>query len=463
MRYGHNLHPQTLAMLQYLVANKDASTAVGTQAHGPGGLLATPGLNRQIVNAMILPEGLAGRLPVRPNTSTNEIVPILTGLTATTGTRPTVDCGDWPTVGEFKTCAQTFTFGYQGLRSKPLNIARAGEIVNRGEFTDNTLFGAPDPGDNTPVGQINWQRAFQLEHEKKMAELWTGYYRDYAPLIWRGNKQNTGTTGYVEYDGLDRQINTGKRDAITGARCEAADSVVFDFNGLNINTSGAQAYAYIANVVTNLERLSRQLKIQTEWALTMTYGAFWTLTNVWPCVYATAGCGVNTIVRTQSINEATDMRDEMRQGSYLLIEGRRYEVIIDDSIAETVVGSGTYQSNIYLVPMRGNGQPLTFWEFFPFPQVGAAAAAMAPANYFTTTQNGRFLIVRLTPTSTCVQVEVQERPRLILYAPHLAARFNNLRYTITVHERTSFPGDPYFVNGGSTTTPLPYFYPNGGV
>lgn len=460
MRYGHNLHPQTLAMLQYLVANKDASTAVGTQAHGPGGLLATPGLNRAMPNAMILPRGLAGRLPVRSNVATNEIVPILTGQTADSGALPTADCAEWPTVGQFKICRQTYTFGQLGLRSQPLNIARAGEIVNRGEFTDNTLFGMPDAGDNTPVGQVNWQRAFQLEHEKKMAELWTGYYRKYAPLIWRGNKQNTGTAGYIEYDGLDRQINTGKRDAITGARCEAADSVVFDLNGLNANTSGAQVYAYIANVVTNLERLSEQLGIEVEWALTMRYGAFWSLTNIWPCVYATAGCGVNTIIHTQSINEATDMRDEMRQGRYLLIEGKRYEVVIDDSITETVVSNGTYQSNVYFVPLRGNGQPLTFWEFFPYPQVSAAAAAMAPSNYFATVQGGRFLLIRLTPTSTCVQVEVQERPRLILWTPFLAARFNNLRYTITVHERDAFPNEPYFVNGGATNTPLPYFYPN---
>ena len=44
--------------------------------------------------------------------------------------------------------------------------------------------------------------------------------------------------------------------------------------------------------------------------------------------------------------------------------------------------------------------------------------------------------------------------------PFLAAKFQNMRYTISIHERDAFPAETYFVNGGLTTTPLPYFYPN---
>jgi hypothetical protein len=160
----------------------------------------------------------------------------------------------------------------------------------------------------------------------------------------------------------------------------------------------------------------------------------------------------------------TRMRDEMRTGHYLYIEGRRYDVIIDDSIAETPAAGGvvgTYQSDIYFVPLTANGEPVLFWEYFNFDaQAIAAASAMAPQGYFSTMQNGRFLFVRLSPTHTCVQVEILERPRLILLTPFLAARFTNMRYTISIHERDAFPTDTYFVNGGATNTPLPYFYPN---
>lgn len=459
------LDPGAIQMLNWLASYKDAGTTPGAQVHGPGGLLATPGLNRQVVNAMIMPRGLSGRLPVRPSTDTNEIFAILTGLLASTGAEPTAQCADWPMVGQFKVCRQQHPFGQQGRTSQVLNIKYAGQVVNRGEFTDNVLFGQPNMGDNTLPGQIDWNRALQTEAEKKLAELYAGYFRDYARYIYTGNPQTTaGSAGWQQYRGLDLLIATGKRDAITGVACPAADSIVIDLNGTNATSNGATIYGVLANVVTNLERLSEQLGFEVKWALTMRYGAFWALTNIWPCVYATVGCNINTVVRSSSAEEMTNMRDAMRDGRYLYIEGKKYEVIIDDTITEEVAAGGvvgTYESDIYFVPLTANGEPVLFWEYFPFNQQAiAAAGAMAPQGYFNVLQNGRFLQVRQSPTHTCVQVEIIERPRLILLTPFLAARFTNMRYTISVHERDAFPTETYFANGGATTTPLPYFYPN---
>lgn len=456
-----------IQMLNWLASYKDAGTTPGAQLHGPGGLLATPGLNKQIVNAMIMPKGLAGRLPVRPSVDTNEIFGILTGLLASTGSEPTEQCAAWPTVGQFKICRQQHPFGQQGRQSQVFNIKYAGQVVNRGEFTDNVLFGQPNTGENTLPASIDWGRALQLEVEKKLAELYAGYFRDYARYLYTGNPQTTaGSAGWQQYRGLDLLISTGKRDAITGVTCPAADSIVIDLNSVNATTSGATVYGVLANVVTNLERLSEQLGFEVKWALTMRYGAFWTLTNIWPCVYATVGCNINTVVRSSSAEEMTKMRDDMRDGKYLYIEGKRYEVIIDDTITEEVAAggvTGTYESDIYFVPLTANGEPVLFWEYFPFNQQAIqAAGAMAPQGYFNVLQNGRFLQVRQSPTHTCVQVEIIERPRLILLTPFLAAKFQNIRYTISVHERTAFPDETYFVNGGAINTPLPYFYPQSG-
>lgn len=465
-----SLNPQAIQFLNMMAASfKDAGTTAGAQVHGPGGLLATPGLNKQVINAMIMPRGLAGRIPVRPSIDTNEIFAFLTGLTATTGDEPTAACADWPTVGQFKACRQTTPFGQQGRQSQVLNIKYAGQIINRGEFTDNVLFGAPNMGDNVTAAPIDWGKALQTEYEKKLAELYAGYFRDYSRYIYTGNPQTTaGSQGWQQYRGLDLQIAANKLDTTTGTRCAAADSIVINFNGVNANANnganGGTVYGVLANVVTNLERLSEQLGFEVKWALTMRYGAFWALTNIWPCVYATTGCAVNTVIRTESASEMTKMRDDMRQGRYLLIEGKRYEVIIDDMITEEVAAGGvvgTYESDIYLVPLTANGQPTLYWEYFPFnAQATAAAARMAPGGYFEALQNGRFLFTRLTPTHTCVQVEIIERPRLILLTPFLAAKFQNLRYTISIHERDALPDETYFVNGGLPVTPLPYFYPN---
>ena len=472
MTYGASqpsLTPDAIALLNAMasgITTKDAGTTAGAQLHGPGGLLGTYGLNKQIVNAAIMPRGLSGRLPVRPSIDTNEIFAIFTGQLASTGTEPSAACAEWPLVGQFKVCKQQHPFGQQGRESQVLNIKYAGQVINRGEFTDNVLFGSPNMGDNVTPGPVDWSRVLQTEYEKKLGELYAGYFRDYARYIYTGNPQTTaGSMGWMQYRGLDLLVATGKRDAISGVLCPAADSIVFDFNGTNATTSGSTVYDRIANIVTNLERLAEQLNFEVKWALTMRYGAFWALTNIWPCVYATAGCiSPNTIVHTQSMQEATQMRDEMRNGRYLLIEGKRYEVVIDDTITETPAAGGvvgTYQSNVYFLPLTANGEPTLFWEYFSFnEQAIAAAAQMAPSGYFTTLQNGRFLQVRQSPTHTCVQVEVIERPRLILLTPFLAAKFTNLRYNITVHERDAFPDETYFVNGGGINSPLPYFYPN---
>lgn len=463
-----SLNPEAIALLNAMAAGmkfKDAGTTPGAQLHGPGGLLATPGLSKVIPNAMIMPRGLAGRIPVRPSIETNEIFAILTGLTASSGDMPTAECAAWPRVGQFKVCKQQHPFGQQGASSQVLNIKYAGQVTNRGEFTDNVLLGRPDMGDNVTPGPIDWGRVLQTEYEKKLGELYAGYFRDFIRYFYTGNPQTTaGSAGWIQYRGLDLLISTGKRDAISGTLCPAADSVVIDLNGASANSSGSTIYGVLANVWTNFQRLSEQLGLEVEWALSMRYGAFWTLTNIWPCVYATSGCGVNTIIHTSSMAEAVDMRDQMRQGRYLLIEGMRVPVVIDDAITETVAAGGvvgTYESDIYLVPLKANGEPTLFWEYFPFnEQAVAAASRMAPDGHFNVLQNGRFLQVRQSPTHTCVEVEVIERPRLILLTPYLAAKFLNMRYTISIHERDAFPDETYFVNGGGTTTPLPYFYPN---
>jgi len=368
-------------------------------------------------------------------------------------------------VGQFKLCKQQHPFGQQGRESQVLNIKYAGQVVNRGEFTDNVLFGTPNMGDNAMAAPVDWGRVLQTEYENKLAALYLGYFRDYAQYIYTGNPQTTaGSAGWQQYRGLDLLVSTGKRDAVSGVLCPAADSLVIDFSSVNATSNGATIYGVLANAVTNLERLAEQLGFDVKWAFTMRYGAFWTLTNIWPCVYATVGCAVNTVIRSSSAEEMTKMRDDMRQGHYLLIEGKRYEVIIDDTKVEEVAAGGvvgTYESDIHFLPLTANGEPTLFWEYFPFNQQAIQAAqAMAPAGYFTVLQNGRFLQVRQSPTHTCVQVEIIERPRLILMTPFLAAKFTNMRYTISIHERDAMPNETYFVNGGGTTTPLPYFYPN---
>ena len=162
--------------------------------------------------------------------------------------------------------------------SQVLNIKYAGQVINRGEFRDNVLLGSPQ-GDIPMPGPVNWQRVFQTEYEYKIGELFAGYARDYARNVYTGNAGTTaGSQGYIQYNGLDRQIQANKRDAVTGVACAAVDSLVLDLNGASINTAGGTIYALLANVVNNYERLAEQLghggQVGTELALRRMAGAF---------------------------------------------------------------------------------------------------------------------------------------------------------------------------------------------
>lgn len=463
------LTPEAVALLNMMasgIRTKDAGTTPGAQLHGPGGLLATQGMNRGIWNAMIVPRGLSGKIPIRPSVDTNDIIPILTGQLAVTGNAPTAACTDWPLAGQFKICRQMHPFGRQGLQSQVLQLDNVGQIVNRGEFRDQVLLGEPATDNGNLPGPVNWASAMQREYEKKLAELYLGYYRHYATRFWTGNPQTSaGSTGDIQYRGLDLLINTGKRDAITGVACPAADSIVIDLNGTNINSNGGAFYDIAANTILNLDRLAEQVGLNVDWAIVMRGGLFMQLTAVWPCIYATSHClpGAN-IVRTSSLEEQTQMRDEMRNGRYLLIEGKQYPVIVDDNLTETIAAGnvvGTYQSDAYFVPLRANGEPTLYWEYFNMDaEAIQAAASMAPQGFFSTLDGGRFLFLRLSPTHTCMQIEIIEKPRLVLATPFLAAKWQNIRYSYSIHERTPFTSDTYFVNGGLPVTPLPYFYPN---
>jgi len=79
-----------------------------------------------------------------------------------------------------------------------------------------------------------------------------------------------------------------------------------------------------------------------------------------------------------------------------------------------------------------------------------AARMLAPGETFYSTDGGRFMWIKKPPSNFCVQVMAKMEPRLLLLTPHIAGRLTDVRYSPLIHERDSFPDDPYYVNGGGT-------------
>lgn len=435
--------------------------------HGPTGILSMPGQRADVINAMILPVGIAGRLPFRLSRDNSPVFPILTGQTVSTGTEPVAACDDAPQPGNLKICNQTWGFGRQVRDSQVLQADRPGLLNNRSEFTDMRMVGNPFTNLDRPA-EISLDEAIRTEVGKKMYELYNAWLLDFAHVIYDGNPANTsGNTGYIEFNGFDRIINTGYQDAFLGQACPAADSTIVNFGSSPITGNENQIVTDIVETYAYLRYLADRTGLSpVEWVLTMRYELFRQLSSIWPCVYMTYRCTFGQTTNATNFVDANmqvGMRDDMRNGSYLLVDGIKVPVVIDDTITESVPAAGTFMSDIYFIPLtvRG-GRPVTYMEYFDLNAPGGmrdVTQQMAP-NFFEVIAGGRMWLHRKPPTNECVQVRLGGKPRLIDEVPFLSARLTNVKYTTPLlHSRSPFPGAPYYMlDGGATNQNAPTFY-----
>lgn len=453
-----------------------SSTASPNYLHGPGSLLGLMGLPSEINNAMVMPvKGLAAVLPTMISPYEQAIKTILTGQTASSGSEPTTNCADGKNPGNLKICNQVWPFGRLQMDSQVIDVSQIGRLINRGEFVDAQLIG--NPFADLPVqGPVSPADALRTEVGKKITELFVALTRDYGHLNFDGNPINTAASsgGYLEWNGLDKIINTGYIDAFTGIACPAADSRVVSFGNLAIDTNAGA----LVQQVSELVRAQYYLADRTQqgpvgFAFAMRYSLWLKLTEVWPCAYFTTMCTNLNTGSTQFVDAARQLalRDEMRAGMYILtVFGDKIPVIIDDYITETIPVSGTFQSDIYLVPLTHvGGRPATYFEAFNWDGPNGAVEAgalLAPTGTYSTVGGGQYLLIKNPPTKTCVQVTVVTKKRLICEIPFLAARLTNVRYTVLEHERNFTGATPdvsygYAPNGGQYYFPpsTNYFYP----
>lgn len=447
----------------------------GLMAHGRGGLFSTPGLERPIFSAMQLPSaGLQSRLPLRPSVTENPLYGIFTGVTASSATgsnEPVNVCDDPPVAGLSKLMSHTFAWGRMSRMTQVYDITRFGRRTNRAEFSDFQFYGGPagagdffTPTTGEGAGNIS---AANADLRKILFELAVAWQRDFARKLYTGNPtNNTAGGGYKEFYGLDYLINTGYRDAETGIVAPAADSLLRDLGSVDISAAanGAAFVREVTGIYRALKFIASRVGLDpVNWGIVMPYAMFYEASAIWPCAYQTFRCSATgstvTNIDKNQLNDMTDaMRGDMytRTGQYLLIDGEKVPVILDDGITETGAAGGSFVSQIYFVPLTVlGGQPVTWMEYLPFDQNGGAmdaARALAPDGMFWTTDNGRFIWHKKPAQNFCVQMLAATEPRLLLLTPHLAARLQNVKYTPLVNFRSwDTANTSFYVNGGRTT------------
>lgn len=435
---------------------------------GPGGLFGVLGLERDLISSRIQPLGIASSLPALGTNVMNPLYAYITGFKDGNGDEPSTVCDDAPTAGAGKGCLQTAVFGRYTRMTRELEVNRLGQKINNGE-ADLVIMNDPLAKE---IGGIFAQRfalgrqyAGMLGNEMLMRfmEIGVAFQNLLCPQVYTGNPDNNIGTGYAEFVGLDILISTGKRDALTGTACPSLDSDVKDFNYGKVDDV---EHADIVNVMTYLMRYlkhnaSRMSFGTVQWRIAMREDLFYEITAIWPCSYLTYRCKFRTddgtVVENVSANDQIAMRDAMRNGNYLLIDGVQYAVEFDDAIAEETatttsnVTSGCFASNIYVIPYTVmGGRPVTFWQYFDYS--ANVMPQISQGNYQDDfwTDGGRFLWHKKPPLNWCVQHIAKTEPRLIMLTPQLAGKITHVQYCPLQHTRDAFPTDPYWVDGGVT-------------
>jgi hypothetical protein len=465
-----------MGVLEQLLAElndqKGQKAATGTPTHvnlmGPGGVFNVAGAERDVFSTRVQPTGLLEVLPAYPTLKNEPIFEFLTGVTADeTASEPSTACGDCKAAGLIKGCTQIAQFGRYCRETRELDATRLVLQQNRADPTDLRLLNNPFQG-NTFTPGIARGNPFAGEVAAALMALGVSFENLLGRQLWLGNPANNLGTGYAEFPGLDILIGTGKVDALTNTACPSMDSDVKDFAYQDVcsgSPSIVETMTYLLRYVSKNARAMGLDPVDFRWA--MREELFYELTSCWPCSYLSFRCNSLSadVVAQMSASDAIQMRDSMRQGRYLIVDGRRVPVILDDGIAEDTntnnanLAAGQFASDIYLLPFSVLGNYSTLYLEYQDFSAGAGDIQLANlGDRIWWTDGGKFIWTKST-SQWCFTLTSLIKPRVILRTPFLAGRIQNVKYTPLQHTRQPFPDDGYFVNGGvQSARSVPTYY-----
>ena len=440
---------------------------VGPYVHGPGGLFGVRGLERDVISTFTQITGSLGEmLPIVESSDTNPLFPYITGFLRSDQQEKNGVCDDPEEAGNFKTCIQTTVFGRKEFKTRQVEVNKIGQRINRGEFMDLRVVNSPlvngMAGLMRGAFNLNAQNSILAGNEiaMRMVEVAVAFQRWYCPQVYTGNPANSSAGGgYKEFMGLDLLISKTKVDALTGAACPSLYSDIKSFGYKNISSSAdPDIYRTLSTMMYILESKARQQNLSpVKFALVMRAQLFWELTRFWPVQYNTDGTGVTSAAYNSLYLENVRMRDAMRDGNYLLINSKPYQVILDDCIMEenhSVNGAipiGGFASDIYIVPLTARGGSLRtlYWEYYDYRNDVIPQMSGLPTWYWS--DNGAFLWSMKAPDNWCMEAIAKTEPRLILRTPQLAGRLTDVVYVPLQHTDDPLPSQYYHVNGGVKT------------
>lgn len=476
--------------------NPIGSNPTGPYAHGNGGLFSVPGQMPQIFSAMQLPMmGAIDDLPIMFEGLGQEFdggdqgfggftAPLHTYITGVTqgnldnvANQPTVACTVGPSAGLLKACTVTMPYG-KYRASMNLDLEQIAALRDRADPTYLQLMNMAPSQINlipSPLGQGAGNQILINEFARRAFSLAVSWKRLLASQTYAGNPANSSTSvNYQQIEGFDLQVNAGThKDVFSAQLCTALDSDLKDFTSKVIGGNSINNNL----LYTNLDMLyrycwwnaSREGLLPVAWKWWMHPNLFDEITKVWPVEQFTEallaiGAFSNGRVTIDG-KETIDLRNAMRQGSFLPIRGIPIEVVQDDTITETnitnnpLLSAGQYASGIYLMPYTVlGGMPITYIQPFNW----------ANGIIDDTVRDGRLLHTFTTDagifrwyvyySGPCVQWDIVTRFRVRTHMPQIAGRLQNVGYAPLQHVASWDPNSAYFKDGGRTNIGQSSYY-----
>lgn len=444
--------------------------------HGPTGIFGAAGLEQDVFSTRIVPRGLMAALPAFGTVDTNPIIPYLTGFTDESGTEADAVCDDCVVAGDIKSCFQGTVFGRVCRETAPLELNRIGQRVNRGEYTDLRLVNDPLLNSNPLMvpASVPHDVATVLNREvlARWLTLGNAFQNKLCPMIFTGTPlNNSANGGYAEFYGLESLVSTGHVDVLNRTSCPSLDSDIKDANYARVETQAQAIFQLMQMIYRYVKHNAEQMGFMpVQWAWVIKDSLFRTLTDYWPCVYASGRCAANNLQVSNNTNamDMVTMADAMYTGRYLLIDGERIPVVVDDCIPYDSAAEnanlipGQFASDIYLIPMTVRGsRAVTYMEYFDFSATNGVMQAIADGHLTNEywTDGGRYLWT-FSRTNWCVNWKAKIEPRLRLDTPHLAGRLQNVVWQPLQMLREPLNDQHYFVDGGNTyRSNAPYTLP----
>jgi len=455
-----DLLAQSQLRLQQGLVRKDISGVPDAQMmHGPGGLFSNAGIDELVVNASLTPRGMDGLLPVLPTVYTNPVFSFITGFESDGEAEADGVCDDGPG-GIIEACNQTAQFGRVTRSSQEIEINKVMQMINRGETTPLRVLGEV-LGTHKLLSSQVMEPADWINYVTRTQMVIVGveFQRKLAQMLWQGNPvNNSANGGYQEFPGLDMLISAGKVDCFTGIACPALDPDIKDFEYDDVAGSDKDIVVYLSMMDFYLRHVAERTSLDpVEWVIAMRPELFEELTAVWPCRYLADRCShwTDNSMALAVINDKTntDMRDAMRNGKYLTINGRIVQVVTDDGIYEANsandanLDAGEFASDIYFIPLRAHGIPTLYWEHLDYSKAAPDMAILNRKEQFWPSDAGRYMWT-IQQKTWCFKIQGKIEPRVILRTPHLAGRLENVMYRPLQHLKSPFPESPYFKKGG---------------